>query len=146
MIVPSNLSATKGQSLTRYVKKAKLGHVTPHALRHSAAKPRRETGASIEDVGTLLGHQNIATTARYLARLEGTIDVAHGAPKEEICASSQLLDIQVAAVLAGGNGAQPFGCQWFIGWHISSFSFSATISTAAFRRCWPISLVWKFAA
>ena len=76
MIVPPNLSATKGQNLARYGKKAKLGDVTAHALRHSAAKLRRETGASIEDVGALLGHQNIATTARYLARLEGTQD--HG--------------------------------------------------------------------
>ena len=61
-----------GQNLARYGKKAKLGHVTPHALRHSAAKLRRKTGASIEDVGALLGHQSIATTARYLARLEGS--------------------------------------------------------------------------
>jgi len=65
-----------GQNLARYGKKAKLGHVTPHALRHSAAKLRRETGASIEDVGALLGHRSIATTARYLARLEGEQD--HG--------------------------------------------------------------------
>ncbi len=66
----------KGAKPGRYGKKAKLGHVTPHALRHSAAKLRQETGASIEDVGALLGHQNIATTAQYLARLEGTQD--HG--------------------------------------------------------------------
>ncbi len=65
-----------GQNLARYGKKAKLGRVTPHALRHSAAKLRRETGATIEDVGALLGHQSIATTARYLARLEGEQD--HG--------------------------------------------------------------------
>jgi len=63
-----------GQNLARYGKKAKLGHITPHVLRHSAAKLRRETGASIEDVGALLGHRSIATTARYLARLEGERD------------------------------------------------------------------------
>lgn len=61
-------------NLKRYAAKAKLEHVTPHTLRHSAAKLRRETGASIEDVASLLGHQNIATTARYLARLEGATD------------------------------------------------------------------------
>jgi len=54
VIVPPDLSATRGQNLVRYGKKAKLGHVTPHALRHSAAELRRETGASIEDVGALL--------------------------------------------------------------------------------------------
>ena len=53
-----------------------MGHVTPHALRHSAAKLRRETGSRIEDVGPLLGHQSIDTTTRYLARLEGGQD--HG--------------------------------------------------------------------
>ena len=52
-----------GKNLARYAKKAKLGHVTPHALRHSAAKLRRETGASIEDIGALLGHRSLATTA-----------------------------------------------------------------------------------
>ena len=63
-----------GQNLARYGKKAKLGHITPHGLRHSAAKLRRQTGASIEDVAGLLGHRSIATTARYLARLEGEQD------------------------------------------------------------------------
>ena len=31
-------------------------------------------GASIEDVGALLGHASIATTATYLARMEGEED------------------------------------------------------------------------
>ena len=31
-------------------------------------------GASIEDVGALLGHRSIATTATYLARMEGEED------------------------------------------------------------------------
>ena len=31
-------------------------------------------GASIEDMSALLGHANIATTARYLARTEGEKD------------------------------------------------------------------------
>ena len=30
----------------------------PHDLRHTAAKLRRDTGASIEDVGALLGHRS----------------------------------------------------------------------------------------
>ena len=33
-------------------------------------------GARFEDVGALLGHAIIATTARYLARMEGEAD--HG--------------------------------------------------------------------
>ena len=31
-------------------------------------------GASIEDMSDLLGHVNIATTARYLPRMEGEAD------------------------------------------------------------------------
>ena len=46
----------------------------PHDLRHTAAKLRQNNGASIEDVGALLGHVSIATTARYLARMEGEED------------------------------------------------------------------------
>jgi site-specific recombinase XerD len=61
-------------NLRRAARVAKLDSVTPHALRHSAAKVRRELGASIEDVQALLGHQSIATTARYLAKLEGADD------------------------------------------------------------------------
>jgi site-specific recombinase XerD len=61
-------------NLRRYAKKARLEHVTPHVLRHSAAKLRRDTGASIEGVQEFLGHQSIATTARYLARMEGEHD------------------------------------------------------------------------
>jgi integrase/recombinase XerD len=61
-------------NLRRYARKAGLPHVTPHVLRHAAAKLRRVTGASLEDVSALLGHRSIATTARYLARLEGEQD------------------------------------------------------------------------
>ncbi len=61
-------------NLRRYAKNAGLAGVTPHVLRHSAAKLRRQSGASIEDVGALLGHRNLFTTARYLARMEGERD------------------------------------------------------------------------
>ena len=33
-----------------------------------------QNGASIEDVSALLGHRSIATTATYLARMEGEED------------------------------------------------------------------------
>ena len=61
-------------NLDRYARRAGLGHLTPHGLRHSAAKLRRATGASLEDVQSLLGHQTLATTSRYLARLEAEQD------------------------------------------------------------------------
>jgi site-specific recombinase XerD len=61
-------------ALARHGRKARLARVTPHVLRHSAAKLRRDTGATIEDVQALLGHSSLATTARYLQRLEGAED------------------------------------------------------------------------
>ena len=62
------------KNLARYATRAGLPHVSPHVLRHSAAKLRRDTGSSIEDVQRLLGHASMATTSRYLARLEGERD------------------------------------------------------------------------
>lgn len=61
-------------NLGRYARRAGLGHVAPHALRHTAAKLRRDAGESIEQVSAFLGHRNLATTALYLARLEGEGD------------------------------------------------------------------------
>jgi len=56
--------------LRRYAEAAGLADVSCHVLRHTAAKLRRDAGASIEEVGNLLGHRSIATTAMYLRRLE----------------------------------------------------------------------------
>ena len=56
------------------VEPAGLGGLKPRDLRHTAAKLRRNNGASIEDVSALLGHRSIATTATYLARMEGEED------------------------------------------------------------------------
>jgi integrase len=60
--------------LRRYGRAAGLGSVTPHVLRHTAAKLRRQAGATIEEVSVLLGHRSIATTATYLRRLEDDND------------------------------------------------------------------------
>lgn len=61
-------------NLRRNARKACLAGVSPHVLRHSAAKLRRDGGASLEDVQSLLGHASVATTARYLQRMEGVHD------------------------------------------------------------------------
>ena len=61
-------------NLRRYARQAGLPGVTPHVLRHTAAKLRRESGASLEEVSAFLGHASIATTAIYLRRLEGWED------------------------------------------------------------------------
>jgi len=62
------------ENLRRYGEAIGVEGLTVHTLRHTAAKLRRQSGATLEDVQAVLGHSNIATTARYLARLEGTKD------------------------------------------------------------------------
>lgn len=62
------------KNLRAYAERAGLRDVTPHVLRHSAAKLRRDSGATIEAVGAFLGHRSLHTTSRYLARLEGERD------------------------------------------------------------------------
>lgn len=67
-------ATTLYDNLRRYGRRIGRDDLTVHTLRHSAAKLRRRAGASIEDVQALLGHASIATTARYLAQLEGQRD------------------------------------------------------------------------
>ena len=45
-----------------------------HILRHTAAKLRRDAGASIEAVSSFLDHSSLAVTSVYLRRLEGEAD------------------------------------------------------------------------
>jgi integrase/recombinase XerC len=45
-----------------------------HVLRHTAAKLRRDAGASIEAVSAFLDHSSLAVTTVYLRRLEGETD------------------------------------------------------------------------
>jgi site-specific recombinase XerD len=71
------LSDTAFASILRhYARKAGLepAAIHVHTLRHTAAKLRRQAGASLEEVKELLGHSNLATTAIYLNRLEAAED------------------------------------------------------------------------
>lgn len=61
-------------NLRRYCDKAGLPAASVHVLRHTAAKLRRDAGATIEEVSGFLGHADLATTSRYLKRLEGEED------------------------------------------------------------------------
>ena len=58
----------------RYLVVAGLAPTGLHILRHSAAKLRRDAGASIEAVSSFLDHSSLAVTSVYLRRLEGEAD------------------------------------------------------------------------
>ncbi|HEY8868273.1 MAG TPA: tyrosine-type recombinase/integrase [Candidatus Limnocylindrales bacterium] len=58
----------------RYLRAAGLAPSGVHILRHSAAKLRRDAGASIEQVSSFLDHSSLAVTSVYLRRLEGEAD------------------------------------------------------------------------
>jgi integrase/recombinase XerC len=58
----------------RYLAAAGLAPAGLHILRHSAAKLRRDAGASIEAVSSFLDHSSLAVTSVYLRRLEGEAD------------------------------------------------------------------------
>jgi Site-specific recombinase XerD len=66
--------ATFYAHLRHHASTAGLDGVSPHVLRHTAAKLRRGAGATIEGVCSLLGHQSISTTATYLRQLEDERD------------------------------------------------------------------------
>lgn len=67
-------SATFYNRFRRYLRAAGLAPAGLHVLRHSAAKLRRDAGASIEAVSSFLDHSSLAVTSVYLRRLEGETD------------------------------------------------------------------------
>jgi integrase len=58
----------------KYLRAAGLAPTGLHVLRHTAAKLRRDAGASIEAVSAFLDHSSLAVTSVYLRRLEGETD------------------------------------------------------------------------
>ncbi|MEI6043240.1 MAG: tyrosine-type recombinase/integrase [Chloroflexota bacterium] len=75
-----NLNKPIGESTINYVveqaaKRAGLEHVTVHTLRHTAAKLRRATGATLEEVSEFLDHSSLATTQIYLNNTEARQDM-----------------------------------------------------------------------
>jgi integrase/recombinase XerC len=67
-------SSTFYARFRRYLRAAGLASTGLHILRHTAAKLRRDAGASIEAVSSFLDHSSLAVTSVYLRRLEGETD------------------------------------------------------------------------
>jgi len=68
-------SSTFYARFRRYLQAAGLAPTGLHVLRHTAAKLRRDAGASIEAVSAFLDHSSLAVTSVYLRRLEGETDL-----------------------------------------------------------------------
>jgi integrase/recombinase XerC len=67
-------SGTFYSRFRHYLAAAGLTPTGPHILRHTAAKLRRDAGASVEAVSAFLDHSSLAVTSVYLRRLEGETD------------------------------------------------------------------------
>jgi integrase len=63
-------SVKKGLRAT--AKRAGVGHVSPHMLRHSAAVHMAEAGIPMEEIAQFLGHDDVETTRRVYARFSPT--------------------------------------------------------------------------
>jgi integrase/recombinase XerD len=93
--------------LRRYGEAAGLGSVSPHVLRHTAAKLRRQAGATIEEVSSLLGHTSIATTAIYLRRLEDEPDRGGERVAQALGIAGLLSGWRTGATAGSGGRSQP---------------------------------------
>ena len=106
--------ATFYAHLRRHATAAGLSGVSPHVLRHAAAKLRRRSGASVEDVGRLLGHRSIATTSTYLREMEVERDDGWGGAASALGLEStdKLARAAASETAAGPDRSRPVQLEW----------------------------------
>ena len=56
--------------VSKYTGNIQGKHITPHKLRASAATNLAANGTSIQAIASILGHENIQTTRRYVEVLD----------------------------------------------------------------------------
>jgi integrase len=87
------LTNTDGQALTRHVvtrmvnrvaKRAGIGHVHPHQLRHTLATQAVNRGMRLESIAELLGHRTLRMTIRYARIANKTVADEFRAAAEKV--------------------------------------------------------------
>ena len=64
--------------LRTYTQRAKIKkHITTHSFRHTLASQMLESGADLRHIQTMLGHENLTTTQRYLHVAKGNLKKVH---------------------------------------------------------------------
>ena len=71
---PNGISSMFNGRFRRYLRAVGLTPTGFQVLRQTAAKLRRDAGASVEPVRAFLDHSSLAVTTVYLRRLEGETD------------------------------------------------------------------------